>query len=131
MKHLKKFNESVDNEILGDILLELKDMDLEVTIHPISSKITYLLKLEKTKVIYIRPNRYEHQARRQEVPTFEWKDVKESILRIRDYLGENLIGFQYCYSNLNILYKKIELDELNDNLDIPYKLFSINIEYTP
>ncbi len=74
MKHLKKYNESVEEislEDIRDICLELEDNDFNITI------------MNNTKDIYtITIGKSE----------FTYKDVKEVLLRLKDYLREDLLN---------------------------------------
>ncbi len=76
MKHLKKYNESVEEPTLQDvrdILLELEDEGFTAKIHRLKSQNVLKILIKKTKL-----------------ECYKYQDVKETLLRLKDYLGEKI-----------------------------------------
>ena len=70
MKHLKKFNESTNWNDIKDICIELEDIGMTVEIDDYGVEI-----FAEDKII--------------------WEDVKDCLLRLKDYLGEDYLFFEY------------------------------------
>ncbi len=77
MKHLKKYNENIENstiEDIKDILLELEDEGFKVdysNLKDIKGEDSISIKKDAAK-------------------GFKYSDIKEVLLRLKDYLGEKL-----------------------------------------
>ena len=102
MKHLEKFNwfkknrkSKISQDIIDDICLELKDIGIMVT-----------------KVIYDGRGAIMIRRESGNVP-MEWDEIKDTCLRLKDYLGKNYIDFSYYYS-----YKRTFRVELNEDTEI-------------
>jgi len=76
MKHLKKFNESKDIDVIKDICLELKDDGFIANVNINNSH------------IFI--------SGRDIDGTILWDDVKDTVSRLLDYLGDNMTEIIYC-----------------------------------
>jgi len=115
MKHLKKFNEATNIDILKDILLELEDMGIGSNFY--SNKINR----------YIDIHGYNFQ-------TIYWDDVKDCILRLKKYLGKNYKQFIYgtfTHIKQGKYISAIDIGlELNEDTYIGERIRHITIIYT-
>ena len=104
MKHLKRFNESNEISDIEDILLELKDMGAEIEI----VKGTY-----KYARIYFDNGVY-------------WKDIKDCILRLKCYLGDD---YDFCFYRLEPrgIEKGNHYVDLDEDTNITNKIYFLNI----
>ncbi len=90
MKHLKKYNESVNEktiEDVRDICQELEDESFDVKFYP----------QDERHYGYTQPSVYIINITKT---TFLYNDVKEVLLRLRDYLCED--GPRGLYDNLDV-----------------------------
>ena len=94
MKYLKKFNESINSEIQKDLIEICYDITDDGKFEVILS--------EKDEEGYI-------EIRKHNYVSFDFNEIKEVCLRIKDYLGDNYEGF----SDTGFEYK-----DLTDNLEI-------------
>jgi len=121
MKYLRKFNESVDTDNLEDILLELEDMGIgssyvhESPGHQLSD-LTYEKSWIRISIDLIKS--YNNNI------YINWDDVKDCILRIKNYLGDRFIDFRCTTANEWNL--KIEL---NEDTIIPHDTSIMDIKY--
>jgi hypothetical protein len=119
MKYLKKYKtfESV-KEDLTDILSELEDMGYGVSV----DQDAYYNDLEVKAIIVgnIRNN---------------WSELKDYVLRVKDYLGDNYLNFAYRLSKANNTpgppseknyYKVVEI---NEDTEIDGTILSFIIKY--
>jgi len=112
MKYLRKYNESYINiEDIKDICLELTDLGIVISI---SSTDAYRNK----NVIYFH-NYNIHNG-------MKWNDVKDCLLRLKDYLGDKFIEFGYS-SVTNLYYNHIT--ELNEYTYIKEPINSMFLRY--
>jgi len=108
MKHLKKYNESINKyEDLRDILLELEDDGFVVGI-----KDTTFNRV-KCWYIYIR--------RPVSKTIFYWDDIKDCVLRIKDYLGDDYITLTGFFTP-SVL-------KIDNNTDIKVGTYLVNIVF--
>lgn len=109
MRYLKSFNESFNKEYIDnikDILLELED-DGYITI------------ITKGKFDWISENRIDFIYISNQLKPFEFSDIKDSMLRLKRFLGEDWISCSVLFSNSNSA-DNIDVDineEDYDNLD--------------
>ena len=123
MKHLRKFNESIDQEILNDILLELEDIGMRTDIiRGYVSSIGYI------HFIVIKspdPNN----------KTIYWGDVEDCILRLKDYLGDNFLNGwyrkYYKSEDSGLFHSKSEQLQIkfDNSLEKKTKILEIEIRY--
>jgi hypothetical protein len=122
MKHLKTYKVFESTELdLKDILLELKDMGYIIT-HNDDVLLAVTGKPSNIKAIIVRDN----TINRIELP---WSELKEYALRIKDYLGDKYLSFQWrkvIPETGNNPYKTIEL---NDHTQIDDTVWSFAIKY--
>ena len=119
MKHLRKFNESVEQD-LKDIGLELQDIGMYMYI-------------EKNRNVFYNP---AIKFKNWNAESIYWKDVKDTIFRIKDYLGDRLVSF-CCnhYVDLDMEHSGItamefiKLDESYDKIPAHYKIYAMWIEF--
>ena len=78
MKYLRKFNESIISENLEDICLELEDIGYSISINEIGGSDYYYL-------LCSTPIR----------KPAKWNTIKDYALRMKDYLGDKFIQFEY------------------------------------
>ena len=138
MIYLKNFNESIGedlenrkkiNEDINDILLELTDIGIKVELLP------YFISLNKNS------KHYKYQGHLSSinitgktdngmVHCIEWPDVKDCVLRLKDYLGDKFIEFNYTgvYKN-GTLTKRIIVEDLNENSGVMFDIYSFSIIY--
>ncbi len=91
-EHLKKYNESVEEksfEDIKDICLELKDNGYEVSYYIFSShkKMSIRIDNPRGKIVY--------------------DDIKDVLLRLDDYLGDNYIDTDYIGNYVNVHFETI------------------------
>jgi hypothetical protein len=116
MKYLKKYKtfESV-KEDLTDILTELTDMGYHVMVDVDS----YYEDLEVKSVIVLNIRN-------------KWSELKEYVLRVKDYLGDNYLNFSYRLYNTeqgstkSYRYKIIDISE---DTEIDGTILSFVIKY--
>jgi hypothetical protein len=117
-------NESVESTELDlrEILLELKDMGYRVT-HNDDVLLAVTGESSNVKAILIRDN--TNPSDWIELP---WSELKEYALRIKDYLGDKFVSFQWrkIGSIGENTYKTIEL---NDDTQIDDRVWSFAIKY--
>jgi len=122
MKHLRRFNESIDQEDLNDILLELRDMDFKVSgSKPLRPGATGFDPDHE----YYRVSSITRDKSGNGTP---WKDLKDCVLRIKNYIGDHFVRFYYKSGEDTLdRYKTIEL---NENTEIEGTIAVIIIMYT-
>lgn len=117
MKHIRRFNESLfKEEDLQDILLELTDLGYG-----------YLLSFN-TGVISIYDNKSWKNG-------YIWDDIKDCILRIKDYLGPKYLSMRIG-SVINVggertINSKRYHENLNNDTEIKGFIKNIRIYYVP
>jgi len=94
MKYLKKFNEAIDKEDIKDILLELDDIGLNIINMPLNHAKNMILISSEDEYIL-------------------WEDVEDSILRLKDYIGDSFEFYTKPVTDTECYYK---LDEIPDSL---------------
>ena len=102
MKYLKKFNESISKpsrQIIEDICLELKDIGLDYEIWYDTD-----IHIEKLGI----NNK------------FKWEEVKDCVLRLKDYIGDYLIRIKFL-TEYDDDYNDITFTD-SDNLDSKTKI---------
>lgn len=118
MRYIKKF-ESLDVDIeqnIIDICQELKDdFSIRITISGLGASST-------KKCVVIRTTIWESPL--------EWHYIKDTCLRIKDYLGDKFIEFKYrvswTFGQGEQAYQVINLD---DDTSINSKMLSVAISY--
>jgi len=92
MKYLRKFNEAVSPELtpkemqdIEDILLEVKD--IRMFIH-FSENSIYKNWLNQIPYNFISCTDISSLS-------IKWKDIKDCVLRVKDYLGNKYVSFSY------------------------------------
>ena len=133
MKHLEKFSESVNVEDIKDILLELEDMDMTIsfeTINPDSHG------PGSNDLRYYQVTGYIGSPSMSETKDnlLSFSEIKDCLLRLKDYLGDSFIGFWYSYwypfrikdynSWNNSGFSLMKLSE-DLNIDTPVRAFMI------
>ena len=111
MKYLKRYNESVDKNIIKDILLEIEDLGIDIHCDDANS-------MPKFGVIWYD---LDHVTNRTDPPT--WGEIKDCIFRLEEYLKDNLVEIK-CYSN-NYYYFDSDKEYISDS----DKVEQINILY--
>jgi len=97
MKYLKSYNESVISEdIISDICLELEDIGVNISIN---SPYNFRIEGEMWNEFGV------------EYKEITWNDIKDCILRLKDYLGNN---FDYIDIQANDQdYEDVDLNNMN------------------
>ncbi len=96
MKHLRKYNESKEEislQDVKDICQELEDEGFQVDL-----KECGILKYYGCECFYIRIRKNTRT-----IKYFEYKDVKEVLLRLRDYIGHAMTSIHFCMSEFRIV----------------------------
>ena len=114
MRYLKKFNESKDVDVIRDICLELKDMGISVNFNRNSfSEYQIFIGYWNDEKMML------------------WKDVKDSILRLKDYLGDDIKKIYFAdYYDEDIKFKDVTDNTKFSHIDIIIKknrLYSSNL----
>ena len=121
MKYLKRFNESlVSKEVLKDILLELDDLGMTTVVY-------------EGFIICIIPRDDSAPMMR-----IKWDEIKDCILRVKNYLAENFIRFSYrtfiwksktpAY-NRNVTFNKLQWVDLNEKTKINDWIYLVRLDY--
>jgi len=85
MKHLKKFNESNTLDVIKDICIELEDLEFKMSYQKnpeFGNSITIFGYYEGSNSVYDRDMRMI-------VKGTNFNSIKDCILRLKDYLGDN------------------------------------------
>jgi len=118
MKHLKRFNEAKDLNTIKDICLELEDIGMLIRFDQnwlySKHKGSYLDFIDFLVPISLHKNK-----------DIEWEDVKDCILRLKDYLGDRFVTFTYRLFSSDYIREV----GLNDHIIIDGPLQEIIIEY--
>ncbi len=114
MKHLKRYNENKSWEDIRDIYLELEDNGFEVDVIKADGWNRRRLKYDQRIVI-----------KKIDKKLFYYSEVKEVILRLKDYLGDDYAFTWVCCEGTNSM--PIEPTE---TFDMDEKLMSIVIYFT-
>ena len=133
MKHLKRFNEAIDWEcvnIIKDILLELEDMDINIYFTGPgmrSEKWTPQFgAYKKARGEYM----YEIMGNPICKHFLEWDDIKDCILRLKNYIGGNFISFSYIKYSLpftGFFQSEPTFIHINNNTKITDKILTFRI----
>ena len=136
MKYLEKFNwfrkkekekevdtplKDIDEQVIKDICLELEDLGLFITYED-----NMIIGLSGGKIDYPFQTCNEVKF----IGHIEWENMKDSILRLKEYLGNRYIKFWYrTYSNPNHRNalnwsERIKLVNIDENTKIPIILIS-------
>ena len=117
--NIKKFNESISTQDLKDICLELEDIGMVVIVSnwyidavcEVSNDRT-IGGLEIYKFVY-------------------WKDIKDCILRLKNYLGNAFISFAYNTLNKDNtrLSDNLSLKLSENSIPVSDKIFMFNMRY--
>lgn len=87
MKYIKLYeeidNESEISQTLKEICLELEDDDYTITTKGLTGDYKYFFAIRR----YTNDGK-DHQK-------LEFSEIKEYLLRIKDYLGKNYVGFRW------------------------------------
>jgi len=111
MKHLKKFNESNTLDVIKDICIELEDLEF---------KMSYQKNPEFGNSITIFG--YYEGCNRWLVNGTNFNSIKDCILRLKDYLGDNLIEISYNFTiTIPNLTEETEIDDPIRRIVIVYK----------
>ncbi len=114
MKHIRKYNENIEEKSIQDIkdiLLELEDEGFTVNI---SNAIHH-------NVCLITISRNDDEI-------FGYYEVEETLLRLKDYIGDNYIGAIYT-SEFEFMITPIDIPiDIDD--DIPYDIKFIRVTFT-
>jgi len=134
MKHIKTYTlyERVSKETkvfesteldLKDILLELKDMGYRIIYQ---DDVLYAVTGEPSdiKAIIVRDN--TNPSDWIELP---WSELKEYALRIKDYLGDKFVSFQWRKIIGGMGENPYKTIELNDDTQIDDRVWSFVIKY--
>ena len=128
MKYLKRFNESLKSDI-DDILLELSDLGINVSNEMLRrGELGYDqdIHLFMIKCISIENGDFNDGL--------EWRDIKDCILRIKQYLGKRFVRFLYRKYDVtwyhSKYYSKSKYIELNEDTDIKEPIYMVNIIYS-
>jgi len=126
MKYLRKFNESIREDI-EDILLELKDIGFTIDIIPKQYK------AYSTGTIFIEKSENENYTYRDDGYNrleFKWEEIKDCVLRLKDYLGKNFISFEYTLGGEEYegVWEKVDL---NNDTVIFDQIEMVLIKYKP
>lgn len=103
-------DEDIDDEVektLRDICLELEDLGYNIIIN---------VEVGINSLVINNGLGFDS-------PTMDWEDIKEYLLRVKDYLGNKYIGFS-CFT----LKSYWDVTELNEKTQLKY-LKSVAIEY--
>ena len=115
MKYLKKYNESViSKDVIKDICLELEDLGMRVQLYACSEKLSINPEDYDCISIHCYINKYP----------IEWENIKDTVLRLKNYLGDKFISFYY---ESGVRY--IHVDNLDENTDINLIIGGFNIKY--
>jgi hypothetical protein len=120
MKYLKKYNESiVDNEY--KLLVDIKDICQEL-IDDSNIRLLFDTRFDRTcNYILIRKENIDEY--------FEWDEIKDVCLRIKQYLGNRFLRFKYREFGLIKNDTKYSIINLDEETIIKGPIFSIGIEY--
>ena len=125
MKHLEKFNwfrkkTEISDDVIKDIYIELKDLGFgDISMHKWSTSIG----TERSK-------RYHGYICGMNFNGIPWKDIKDTILRIKDYLGINYKKFEYTTRyNPSGLIPNCFQSKLNEKTDIKDDIYKFMITY--
>jgi len=131
MKYLKSYKLFESTELdLREILLELKDMGYRIIYQ---DDVLYAITGEPSdiKAIIVRDN--TNPSDWIELP---WSELKEYALRIKDYLGDKFVSFQWrkIVADLpiavdNIFTNPYKTVELNEDTQIDDRVWSFVIKY--
>jgi len=126
MKHLKKFNENNEfKEDLKDICLEFEDMDWSIDMAHYGKSIPSRI----LKFMGAPKDEYEYDfiiAVNQTKLITRWIDIKDIIYRIKEYMGDRLLGigiYSDTSSARNINRGTLDLsdDQIVSKVTITYK----------
>jgi hypothetical protein len=117
MKHLKRFNESLDIDVLKDILLDLEDDRFTIEVNPRSREWRYN---DYTEIIVTR-SVSGHNGGLMGFQ-FIWRDIKDTIFRLMDYYySEN--DKPEINSNKIVLSNKEKMAIKDLYTNSPFRLF--------
>jgi hypothetical protein len=123
MRYLKTYKVFESTELdLREILLELQDMGYRVT-HNDDVLLAVTGESSNVKAILIRDN--TNPSDWIELP---WSELKEYALRIKDYLGDKFVSFQWRKIG-GIGENPYKTIELNDDTQIDDRVWSFAIKY--
>ena len=118
MKHLKKFNESNTLDVIKDICIELEDLEFKMSYQKnpeFGNSITIFGYYEGSNSVYDRDMRMI-------VKGTNFNSIKDCILRLKDYLGDNLIEISYNFTiTIPNLTEETEIDDPIRRIVIVYK----------
>ena len=129
MKHLEGFSwfrkkketpiikPIIEQNVIDDILLELKDLGVILFYRDFNND-----KYGHVKEILGSYHEYFAIADYETVTLMDWKDIKDCLLRLKDYLGKNYVTFYY--RNRRKAMYEIVLNE-NTNIDVPILSFRL------
>jgi len=124
MKHIKAYKVFESTELdLREILLELQDMGYRVT-HNDDVLLAVTGEPSNIKAIIVRDN--THPFDWIELP---WSELKEYALRIKDYLGDKFVSFQWRKIIGGMGENPYKTIELNDDTQIDDRVWSFAIKY--
>ena len=116
MKYLRRFNESVDIDIIKDILLDLEDERFTIEVNPRSREWRYNAYTE----IIIKRSVSGHNGGLMGFE-FIWRDIKDTIFRLMDYYySENA---KPEINNNKIVLSNKEKMTIKDLYNSPFRLF--------
>lgn len=129
MKYLKHINESIADNIKQDIIeigYDITDGDRFIMIVDQSdnsyntNKNIYFVFIQR----YI--NEYEISSESDE---FHFNEIKDCVLRMKDYLGDRFISFEFISSHdiewteLNDVCENTRIDKMISNICIQYEIY--------
>ena len=112
MKYLKKFNETINIEDLRDICLELEDINIRCSFIPSWNRRDGLIISICGKVI--------DGKKVDDYNYVYFSEIKDTLLRIKDYLGDKFIRFKYTTMFDDPLDYNIYLNEKTTTEDYIY-----------
>ena len=132
MKYLKKFNEANNEEDIDDILLEIEDMGATIK-HRIDRQYPniHFINIFLHKEVEKEPIDSNDLNIWEEVKCLDWEDIKDCLLRLKDYLGKNFREFRVViYEELFMAgTKDYKLIELTNRTKIKGSVYEVRIEY--
>ena len=114
MKYLKRFNETIDIDIIKDICLELEDMGFYIKIYE--------------KKYYIQLNIKRGEYKPDGCFVFSWNnEIKDCLLRIKNYLNYDFISFGYIPAKKQIDEPDYIFIDLNEKTEIKTEIYGLCI----
>jgi len=128
MKHLKRFNESANEEDIKDILLELEDDGFYF--YNTKDPLLNYVENDCINIVIKKVSNEPHDGGYfGENKVFYWSDIKDVCLRLKDYLGDNFVDFGYATDYSSYYRRREENIPLDENTEIDGYLNNIYITY--